>query len=103
MTTQTIKVTPLLARDLALRSNAEKLFKSVNKQERREVTIDFSSVATITRSFAHEYLLQKKNTTKKIVEKNVPENVAKMFAVIQDNRKQMIVDISQLKPILVSE
>ena len=48
-----------------------------------KVTIDFAGVKTITRSFAHEYLLRKKASNKLVEERNVPSDVQRMMEVVQ--------------------
>lgn len=72
-----------VASDLALRDNAIQFFDKVNKDESKNVTIDFSNVNTITLSFADEYLKRKKRSKKEITEENVPLNILKMFEIVQ--------------------
>jgi hypothetical protein len=76
----------MLTSNLALRETAEKLISHAEGLPNSEVVLDFSGVRTITRSFAHEYCLRKRVASKRISETNVPTEVAKMFAVIQNAR-----------------
>lgn len=71
-----------LSKDLALRYNAIQFFDKINKEDSKEIVIDFSNVDTITLSFADEYLKRKKQSKKEIKEEHVPINISKMFEII---------------------
>jgi hypothetical protein len=53
-----------------------------------DIVIDFCEVETITRSFAHEYVTRKERSFLRINEVNVPDNVGRMFKVIQNSEKK---------------
>ncbi len=73
------KISEMISKDLALRDSANRLFDFLASKRAKEATIDFSTVQTMTRAFAHQYLLNKKKTAIKIIEINVPAHVKKMF------------------------
>jgi hypothetical protein len=80
---KTIRVADMLSTDLALRDTATRLILYADGLANPQVILDFSNVRSVTRSFAHEYCIRKREARKRIREENVPENVAKMFAVAQ--------------------
>ena len=53
-----------------------------------KMQIDFSDVLSISRSFAHQYVTRRKKSQKRITEINLPENVEKMFRVVDNNKAQ---------------
>ena len=71
---------------LALRSNADLLFDSIEKSKQKQISVDFSDIEFMSRSFAQQYLMRKKNSSKKVIEKNIPKDVAKMFALVKKPR-----------------
>lgn len=72
----------------ALRSNADLLFDSIDKSKQKNVIVDFSGIEFMSRSFAHQYIMRKKASAKKVTEKNIPQDVAKMFALVKKPRMQ---------------
>jgi len=80
---KTINVASMLSANLALRDTAAKFVLYVEGLPNSEVIVDFNGVRTITRSFAHEYCTRKRDIHKRIREKNVSPDVAKMFAVVR--------------------
>ncbi len=75
-----VKVAELLSmRDLALRSWAEELFRSLAERKGQVFVLDFSNIEFVSRSFAHEYLKEKQTFSASIREKNMNANVKQMF------------------------
>jgi len=86
--------------DLALRDSADTFFDYVESIPQREIVIDFNHVKSISRSFAHEYLTRKNHSKKNVTEINVPDNVKKMFYVVeQPAEKTLIFDLRKIKSI----
>jgi hypothetical protein len=83
---KTVHVATMLSTDLALRETARTLILYIDGLPDPEIVLDFSHVRTVTRSFAHEYNMRKRDARKRIHEKNIAENVAKMFAVANASR-----------------
>ncbi|OPX61212.1 MAG: hypothetical protein A4E29_00922 [Methanomassiliicoccales archaeon PtaB.Bin134] len=82
-----ISIAHTLSRDLALRDVASSFMDRIEARNHTEVTIDFAGVETITRSFAHEYLTRKARSSLIIREVNVPNDVARMFKVIEHSER----------------
>ncbi len=77
-----IKIGETIHSNLGMNSSARNLFKELNNSPAKNITIDFSNVIFMSRSFTQEYLFQKLNSNKNIIEQNVPEDVQKMFDVV---------------------
>lgn len=78
-----------IGQNLGLRAACDRLFNKITSLNEKEVTIDFTGVRTISRSFAHQYLKRKKELEGKIriSEVNMPNNVKMMFDVVMTTRK----------------
>ena len=76
-----IQVAERLSQDLALRMNANSLFDEIKDANVDNITLDFSRVHSMSRSFAHQYLKNREKTKKKINEKNITENVKTMLEI----------------------
>jgi hypothetical protein len=81
---KTINVAEVLSANLALRETAARFVLYIEGLPDSEVILDFSDVRTISRSFAHEYSMRKRDLHKRIREANVSSDVAKMFAVVKE-------------------
>jgi len=78
-----VVISRMVSADLALRDWADGFFDKVEAMPGEKITVDFSGVHSISSSFAHQYLLRKSRTKKKIEELNMPQNVKKMFDVVK--------------------
>ncbi len=86
--------------DLALRDSADTFFDYLESIPQKEIIVDFNSVKSISRSFAHEYITRKNQSKKSITETNVPDNVKKMFKVIeQPAEKTLVFDLRTVRAI----
>lgn len=83
--------------DLAFRKSAILFMEKIERLELPEVTIDFSGVLTINRSFAHEYNKMKSESIKRINEINVPENIQKMLSITSFNNKHKLFDLDSIE------
>jgi len=101
MTTSTkIVMVEKISVDLALRDSAREFFKFIESLPSEEVLLDFRDVKSISRSFAHEFVDRKRSSQKKITEVNVPQNVRKMFVVVEEPRvKQPIFNTRMIKAV----
>lgn len=91
-----VMIKDVISKDLALRDTAQILFQKLEQQDKKDVTIDFADIRSISRSFAHEYLLQKEKSTKKITEVNIPQNIQKMFDIVnKTSTKPRLLEYSQ--------
>ncbi|NMA44901.1 MAG: STAS-like domain-containing protein [Candidatus Diapherotrites archaeon] len=95
-----IKISEVLSKDLALRNNANVLFKKLDLMKSEQIILDFKNVESITRSFAHQYKKNKQNSNKLIIEENVPLNISKMFIVVSKSpKRQPLIDASKTQAI----
>ncbi|MFA4946599.1 MAG: DUF4325 domain-containing protein [Candidatus Micrarchaeia archaeon] len=89
-----ISITRVVSIDLALRNTANAFFNELERYKEKNITVNFKGVKSISRSFAHQYLENKKNSEKIISETNIPDNVEKMFQVVENpTRKYQLVDL----------
>ncbi|GBE20564.1 MAG TPA: hypothetical protein ENG87_05465 [Candidatus Pacearchaeota archaeon] len=58
-------------------------FEKINSRKEAEIMLDFKSVDFISRSCADEYLKQKEESSKKIVERNMSQEICSMFNAVQ--------------------
>ena len=95
MAKKVVKIKDEISSDLALRQNASSFFTKLEALYENEIYVDFDCILSISRSFAHEYITRKLKSSKKIIEINVPDNVHKMFKVI--NSKSRLLDPDAMK------
>jgi len=88
-----IEIAEVLSPRLGFRDSAKDFFHMINQLPADTVEIDFTDVKFMSRSFAHEYIQEKKKSRKIILESNVSENVYAMFQAV----KKSIRDPHKLK------
>ena len=52
----------------------------------RTVVVDFSGVESITRSFAHQYVMNKSLSQKEIIERDISPEIKPMFELVERQR-----------------
>ncbi|MBQ9026374.1 MAG: hypothetical protein IJ104_08390 [Methanobrevibacter sp.] len=77
-----IYISDKLDSHLGMNFVAKEFFDEINSSDFNRFVVDFSNVKFMSRSFTQEYLFQKFETDKEIVEINVPAHVKKMFDVV---------------------
>ncbi|MHB1470092.1 MAG: hypothetical protein ACYCSA_00940 [Thermoplasmataceae archaeon] len=89
-----LRVSQVVGPDLATRNGCDNLFLLLEQNPDDEVILDFFDVTSISRSFAHQYLMKQSESTKTISEVNVPPVVRKMFEFVknQNTRKKQVGD-----------
>jgi len=98
-----IIIAKMVSPDLAFRHNAKNLLEELESYPEDDIILDFSDVRTITRSFAHEYLSRRAETSKTIIEIRVPSNVKKMLQVVENaSVKTKLFDKDDSKTVLLS-
>lgn len=70
-----------IGKELGIRSEIEDLFNSIDPNTSK-VIMDFTNIEFMGRSFAQEYLNRKHFAPFEVIEKNVPEDIQKMFDII---------------------
>jgi len=78
-----IQIAKAISTNLLLRNSADELFNYINNLETSEIIIDFQKVQSITRTFAHQYLLNKEKSNKIINNVNLSPNIKNMFELIR--------------------
>jgi len=79
-----VKIEQKIHRKLGMRSTAEDFFNSLNTNV-DEIVIDFDNVDFMSRSFAQEYVYQKRKVDVKIVEKNTKGIVKDMLNTVEND------------------
>jgi len=83
-----IVISEELARNLVLRDNASELFNRIESLKQKHISIDFKGVQSMSRSFAHEYITRKNNSSKCINEINMPIELEKTFDVVSNEPRK---------------
>lgn len=81
--TKHVNINKILSEHLVFRISCNALFDELETLEDNEIVIDFSNVKTISRSFAHQYLIRKSTSNKIIREENLPDNINKMLEIVK--------------------
>lgn len=76
------------------RKTISAFFEKINSQKEAEIVLDFKGVDFISRSCADEYLKQKEESNKKIIERNMSKEVCSMFNAVQNQYEKEGVKIS---------
>ncbi|VVB64795.1 Uncharacterised protein [uncultured archaeon] len=72
-----------ISSNLALRHSADVLFDYINSLDESRIIINFSGIESITRSFAHQYAVNKIKSKKQIVECDIPPKIKPMFELVE--------------------
>ncbi|HUY01277.1 MAG TPA: DUF4325 domain-containing protein [Candidatus Deferrimicrobium sp.] len=81
-----IKLAKVISKNLIFRNSANELFDNINKSDVSEIIIDFNKIQSITRSFAHQYLINKQRSKKNIIDVNISPHVKNMFDLIEKTK-----------------
>jgi len=72
-----------ISQNLAFRDSADDVFNYIKSLKKSSIIIDFSEIKSMSSSFAHQYLTNKKVTKKDITETNKTPNIIKMFELVE--------------------
>ena len=102
---RTIHMFEAIAPNLMLRGVADAFFDRLEKMDEENLMLDFTGVESISRSFAHQYMIRKKVSTKAITEVHMPSDVTRMLELVErssSNRPRiMLPKISQRKVVTI--
>lgn len=70
--------------NLSIRGGAKVFFDYIKNIPGNEILINFEGSKSISRSFAQEYLKQKRLINKEIIEINVPENIYSILKAVEN-------------------
>lgn len=73
--------------NLAFRHSADDLFDYINSLSTQKIVIDFTGIKSITRSFAHQYIVNKTKSEKQIAECEIPLTIKPMFELVERQRR----------------
>jgi len=82
----TLRVENQISSNLSFRHSADALFEYINGLDISSVVVDFSGVESITRSFAHQYVMNKMQSQKEIIECDMPVEIKPMFELVERQR-----------------
>ncbi|OPY23503.1 MAG: hypothetical protein A4E27_01483 [Methanobacterium sp. PtaU1.Bin242] len=82
-----IEIAKILSPKLGFRDSAKDFFHMINQLPADVIEIDFTEVKFMSRSFANEYIQQKKKSKKTIQENNISENVNAMLQAVKKSVK----------------
>ncbi|MBZ2167038.1 hypothetical protein [Methanobacterium spitsbergense] len=71
--------------NLTIRGGAKIFFDYIKNIPGDDILINFEGSEFISRSFAQEYLKQKRLINKNIKQVNVPENINSMFKIVENS------------------
>jgi len=80
--TAVLKVKDHLLR-LSLRETCDELFRYIESLPDDHVVVDFEGFDYCSRAFAHQYLMNKKKSSKRLEEVNMSKFIADMFSVVR--------------------
>ena len=97
-----IKIRGIFSDNLAFRQNADDLFDYANLLPERKIIFDFTGITSMSRSFAHQYGIKKKECTKKIIETGKSDDINRMFELVKKHReKKPLIDVENLEVLVI--
>lgn len=82
----TLCIQKQISSNLSFRHSADALFEYINSRNESKIVVDFSGIESITRSFAHQYVLNKIESNKQILERDIPSEIKPMFELVERQR-----------------
>lgn len=82
----TIYLASHFSRNLAFRNSARNLFDLINNSNFDEIILNFQDVELISRSFAHEILVNLRETEKKVIIESIPPEVQRMIDLVKSHK-----------------
>lgn len=83
-----LQLAEFISENLAFRDSVDNLFSYIASLEETNIIIDFLGIKSITGSFAHQYIINKKRAKKHITERNIPLDVKKMFELVERRKSK---------------
>lgn len=84
----TLRLHKQISSNLSFRHSADALFDYINGLDESKIVVDFSGIESITRSFAHQYVLNKFESKKHILERDIPHEITPMFELVERQRSR---------------
>jgi len=93
MAKKEIYISDVIHPNLGIKSGAKLFFDQVKTFPQKEILINFKGSEFMSRSFAQEYVKQKKLINKKIIEINKPDNIDFMIEAVQKSPAPNLLNI----------
>jgi len=93
-----ISLFEVFGNNIITRNSMEDFFEEINSLKSNKIVLDFKKITFISRSCADEYLKQRKAIKKQIVEANMPDNICKMFSLVNRQYKKEGLNIVKIIP-----
>lgn len=75
--------------NILTRNSVNYFFKKINVFKDKEIITDFNNINFISRSSAAEYIKQREESNKNLIEKNMSKEVRSMFDVVVNQLKDV--------------
>lgn len=75
--------------NILTRNSIVNFFEKINTFKNEDIIIDFKNIGFISRSCAAEYIKQKEETNKSLIEKNMSKGVRSMFYLVVNQLKSV--------------
>ena len=82
----TIYLANHFSKNLAFRDTVRTLFSFINNSDLDEIIINFKDVDFISRSFAHEILVNLRETDKQVFLENITPSVQRMLDMVKSHK-----------------
>lgn len=79
---KTLSLVKAISNNLAFRHSADYLFNYINTLNESKIAIDFTGIESISRSFAHQFVINKNKSNKQIICCGMPPDIAPMFELV---------------------
>jgi hypothetical protein len=91
-----IRVSEAISPDLMFRSVANSFFDELERREAKNLILDFAAVRSVSRSFAHQYSVRKKASSKDIEETNMTRDVSRMFQLASQTQEKSMMTLPRI-------
>lgn len=82
--------------NILTRNSMNYFFKKINVFKGKDIIIDFKNIDFISRSCAAEYIKQREETSKNLIEKNMSKEVRSMFELVINQLKRVNFDFTKI-------
>ena len=76
------------------RNTISAFFEEINRMKEAEIILSFKDIKFISRSCADEYLKQKEDSEKNIIERNMSKEVCSMFNAVKNQYEKKGISVS---------
>jgi len=91
---KTILLSQEFGNNIFTRNTISSFFEKINHTKEAEITLDFKDIEFISRSCADEYLKQKEDSEKQVIERNMSNEVCSMFNAVKNQYDKKGISIS---------